>query len=624
MFRALILGHEIEPIDRQHSAERVSIQRMPVSFRSYPLPSEGLQPVRQTIRQDYLCIGRPLSNCPRDHRAIRDTIGQSRVVPAMRPVSVNSSVMPSRAPDPRAVSSAVAPGRVWKAASLAVVCAAVVCAVLLLLFSHGEPGVILIGLSLVALGAIVVLLAQSIYLTQSAVRSAGGALEKRTRELDAVFESALDSILILDGEGICRHANPAALQLLGVRPDQIPGQPIALFCVNPGEAPIGNTAAVTGRDHGQMRMVRSSGEILTVEYAVSGNFVPDRHLFVFRDITERRRAEEAKNRSLEMARSALRESHALRRATLALARELRLNPVLDTLLQTLHALVPYSAAQIFLVESGTRLFLARESRDGALEDRAPESIETLDASGYPVLWAALRNPKGTLLADTIWSKDWRDLPVGVPARSWAGVPLRSADKVIGFLAVAHTLPGQFLPEHLRITESLAVSAAVAIQNARLYERAEIYAAELEGRLSDLRSARQALEQSEADRRTSAESFRKVFQFAPVALSVTSLDNGRFIEVNEAFERRFGYTREELIGKTSTELGFWQSSAERAQLAARLRQGKPVHAALTRFRIRSGDLRGFLYSAETIHLDGEPCILLACDHPPEGLNPEQNN
>jgi len=520
-------------------------------------------------------------------------------------------------PDRGTVTSPLAPGRAWKAASLAAVCAAVTCAAVLLLSRRDEPGVALLGASLLALGVIVVLFARSIYLTQSAVRSAGGILETRTRELDAVFDSALDSILILDGQGICRHANPAALKLLGVRPEQLLGQPIAVFCANPAEAPICQPApSVASRDHGQADLVCSTGATLTAEYAVSRNFLPDRHLVVLRDITERRRAEEATNRSLDMARSALREAHALRRATLALAQELRLNPVLDTLLHTLRALVPYETAQIFLVETGARLFLARESHDGARESQALAGIETLDASEYPVLRAALRSPKGTLLSDTSSSNDWRDLPAGDPVRSWAGVPLRAADQVIGFLAVAHTLPGQFLPEHLRITESLAVSAAVAIQNARLYERAEIYAAELEGRLSDLRDTQKALAQSEEDLRTSEECFSKLFRFAPVALSVTALDDGRFIEVNEAFERRFGYAREELIGRTSTELGFWRNFAERAELVVSLRQGKHIHAAVTHFRIRSGDLRCFLYSAELIHLNGQPCILLACDRPPE--------
>ncbi len=525
--------------------------------------------------------------------------------------------MHSPPPDRSAVRSPITAGRTWTAASLAAVCAALTCAAALLLSHRQEPGIALLGTSLLVLGVIVVLIARSIYLTQSAVRSAGGILEKRTRELDEVFDSALDGMLILDGEAICRHANPAALQLLGLRPEQLLGQPIAMFCADPAETPISQAAsAVASRDHGHLEMVRSTGATMTVEYAVSGNYVPDRHLVVFRDITERRRAEESKNRSLDMARSALREAHALRGATLALARELRLNPVLDTLLHTLHSLVPYEVAQIFLVETGTKLFLAREAHNGACESQAFAGIETLDASEYLVLGAALRSRRSTLIPDTRASKEWRDVPAGISVRSWVGVPLRSADEAIGFLAVAHSQPGHFLAEHLRITESLAASATVAIQNARLYERAEIYAAELEARLADLHRAERALAVSEEDRRASEERFSKVFRFAPVALSVTSLDEGRFIEVNEAFESRFGYTHAEVVGKTSAELGFWKDPAERAQMAECVRQGKRICAAFTRFRIRSGDLRYFLYSAEMIHLDGQPCILLACDHPPD--------
>ena len=524
--------------------------------------------------------------------------------------------MDSSLPDRGAASTPFARGRAWKAASLAAVCSALICAVILLLSPRSEPRISLLGTSLAALAIILVLLARSIYVTQSAVRSAGGILGRRTRELKAVFEGALDSIVVLDEMWICRHANPAALQLLGVRPEQLLGQPIASFFAIPTQTPIGKALAVRSHDHGQTEMFRSTGAALTVEYALSRNFLPGRHLVIFRDITERRRAEEERNRSLEMARSALREAHALRSATLALARELRLNPVLDTLLHTLHTLVPYDAAQIFLVEADARLFLARESHGSALEGSVSVGIETLDASTYPVLASALKSRNGILVSDTNSWNGWRDLPMQDSVRSWAGVPLWAADRVVGILTVAHTQPGHLLPEHLRITESLAVSAAVAIQNARLYERAEIYAAELERRVSDLRSAEQILTQSEEDRRASADCFKKVFRFAPIALSVTALEDGRFIEVNEAFERRFGYTRDELIGRTSTELGLWPDSAGRAMLAADLRHGKTIHAAFTQFRIRSGDLRCFLYSAELIHLNGQPCILLACDHPPE--------
>jgi len=73
--------------------------------------------------------------------------------------------------------------------------------------------------------------------------------------------------------------------------------------------------------------------------------------------------------------------------------------------------------------------------------------------------------------------------------------LIAAGRLIGLLSLGHTKPNGVLKEHLRIAELLAIPAAAAIQNARLYERAEIYGEELEKRLTELRHAESALEQA---------------------------------------------------------------------------------------------------------------------------------
>jgi GAF domain-containing protein len=65
----------------------------------------------------------------------------------------------------------------------------------------------------------------------------------------------------------------------------------------------------------------------------------------------------------------------------------------------------------------------------------------------------------------------------------------------GCPTLGHTEPNGFLKEHLGIAELLAIPAVAAIQNARLYEHAEIYAEELEKRLSELHNAQSKLEQA---------------------------------------------------------------------------------------------------------------------------------
>jgi GAF domain-containing protein len=106
---------------------------------------------------------------------------------------------------------------------------------------------------------------------------------------------------------------------------------------------------------------------------------------------------------------------------------------------------------------------------------------------------------------------------------------------LGCLSVGHVQPGLYTQEHLRRAELLAIAAAAAIQNARLYETARIYGEELEKRIGDLKRAEAALAQSEDSRKRSEEKFQKVFRSSPIPFSITTLKEGRFLDVNAAFE-----------------------------------------------------------------------------------------
>jgi PAS domain S-box-containing protein len=107
----------------------------------------------------------------------------------------------------------------------------------------------------------------------------------------------------------------------------------------------------------------------------------------------------------------------------------------------------------------------------------------------------------------------------------------------------------------------------------------------------------------------------VFQSVPIAISVTSLAEGVFIEVNETFERCCGLARTELLGRSSTELGFWENPQERARLVEQLRGGARVHDAVARLKSKSGHYEPTLFSAEVIDLDGQACLLVVIEDPP---------
>ena len=116
-----------------------------------------------------------------------------------------------------------------------------------------------------------------------------------------------------------------------------------------------------------------------------------------------------------------------------------------------------------------------------------------------------------------------------------------------------------------------------------------------------REAQQALRESEAK-------FAIAFGRSPLALTITSLDDGRLVDVNEGFLRLCGYTREEVVGRTPEELGLWFEPHVRSERFARLRAGEALPEIEARFRTKSGDeLIGFVASA-LVEINGNPCVL----------------
>lgn len=66
-------------------------------------------------------------------------------------------------------------------------------------------------------------------------------------------------------------------------------------------------------------------------------------------------------------------------------------------------------------------------------------------------------------------------------------------------------------------------------------------------------------------RESEEKFSTIFHRSPVALGVTSIPEGRYLDVNEAWETQFGYAREQMLGRTSLDIGLWADPEERRRL-----------------------------------------------------------
>ena len=120
-------------------------------------------------------------------------------------------------------------------------------------------------------------------------------------------------------------------------------------------------------------------------------------------------------------------------------------------------------------------------------------------------------------------------------------------------------------------------------------------------ISDRRQAEELVERSE-------EKFARAFRSSPVGLAVTRVSDGQFIEVNEAARYFLGYTTDELIGRTTLDLGLWPSPDDRKALIDELAQHGSVRAREIRFLTKQGKEVLCEYAAEQMEVNGEQCVL----------------
>jgi two-component system, cell cycle sensor histidine kinase and response regulator CckA len=118
------------------------------------------------------------------------------------------------------------------------------------------------------------------------------------------------------------------------------------------------------------------------------------------------------------------------------------------------------------------------------------------------------------------------------------------------------------------------------------------------------------EQKRAEKalRESEERFSKAFQNSPDAISITRTADGTLIDVNEAFIRISGYSREEVIGRTSIELDLWSNPEDRDRYFAALREKGRVLGFEASYRTKSGETKICLVSGEFIRVQDEDCTL----------------
>lgn len=105
-----------------------------------------------------------------------------------------------------------------------------------------------------------------------------------------------------------------------------------------------------------------------------------------------------------------------------------------------------------------------------------------------------------------------------------------------------------------------------------------------------------------------DAYRQVFQASPDYISISRLSDGKYLDVNPGYERFTGYTRDEVIGKTSAVLGIWPDLQVRNEFVSALHQSGELRGFPTRLRTKAGDVRQVEVSATITLIDGEEALV----------------
>jgi len=114
--------------------------------------------------------------------------------------------------------------------------------------------------------------------------------------------------------------------------------------------------------------------------------------------------------------------------------------------------------------------------------------------------------------------------------------------------------------------------------------------------------------TDAALRESQANFATIFERGPVAIGISRLRDGKITHLNTAFAEFLGFTRDEALGRTTTELEIWAQPADRQRFTEQLQSDRQVRNFESVARLKSGELRQVLVSGELVTIGGEPSLM----------------
>jgi len=483
---------------------------------------------------------------------------------------------------------------------------------------------------------------------------------KRRQEcehLAAVVESSDDAIIGKSLDGTITHWNPGAADLFGYSAFEAVGKPIQILVpperINEESDTLARIRNGLRVKHFETVRVRKDGTQVSVSVTISpirdrlGTVVGASQ--IARDITERKCAEEELRKSEDRFSKAFRQSPvAITISTEAEGRYLDANE--SFLLMTGYAradVIGHRSLDLaFWVLPALRLNLLRQLQEGGDvtdlhmqyrnstgEIREAElSWERVEVEGHPCLLSFMRDVTERMrsekslreyervvegLIDMIVVVD-RDYRYVIANRSFLNYRGLEREQVIGH-RVDEVLEKETFESVVKekMDECFAgklVQYELKYDSPGLDQRA-LFASyfPIAGSTGVDRIAcvlRDITEHKQAEERLrkSEDRFSKAFRRSPLAITISTEGDGRYLDANESFLRMTGYTLEDVVSHTASEMEFWALPSLRTDLLRQLREGGSVTDCRMQFRTSTAETREAELSWEKIEVAGQPCLL----------------
>ncbi len=227
--------------------------------------------------------------------------------------------------------------------------------------------------------------------------------------------------------------------------------------------------------------VRAAGQLLGALWLVTGvprPFSADEQALV-REVADLVAVALNNRRLLAAEQQARARECSLREVSASLTLGLSRGAVLKRILEQLGQLVPFASAAIVLLDGGEIVFAATHE-----QGPRPEQIDDLRRHTPATLRMLIDSCRPRVIDDTSKDPDWDDLPGFSYIRAWLGVPLLYNGVCIGALTIDREQPYSFSAADVELAMAFANQAAVAIENARLFNAVQSHAEQLEERVRE--------------------------------------------------------------------------------------------------------------------------------------------